>query len=155
MKSQTTQIECEEESKMGKPPTIAQAIKAIKKHRGTITYAARECKISRSTFYKMMKKDSSLAEAVEDAKESLLDLAEIKLYEKIEQGDLTAIIFTLKTQGYKRGWSQSPQVHRVEVSGPGGGPVQSEDVTLDDENRANRIMAILDAARTRRDRGDT
>lgn len=39
----------------------------------------------------------------------------------------------------------------VEMSGKDGKPIQTEDVSLTDDERAKRIAAILDAARARRD----
>ena len=41
---------------------------------------------------------------------------------------------------------------RTEVTGKDGGPVETNDVGLSDGERATRILAILDAARARRDR---
>jgi hypothetical protein len=41
---------------------------------------------------------------------------------------------------------------RKEVTGKNGGPIQVDDVGLTDEERAQRIATILDAARARRDR---
>jgi hypothetical protein len=43
-----------------------------------------------------------------------------------------------------------PPVQRQEVTGADGGPVQTEDVTMDNDERADRITAILDRARARR-----
>lgn len=40
---------------------------------------------------------------------------------------------------------------RVEHTGKDGGPIETSDASLTDEQRAGRIAAILDAARTRRD----
>lgn len=40
----------------------------------------------------------------------------------------------------------------VAVTGADGGPVEFEDVGLSDEERSHRIVALLDAARARRDR---
>ena len=42
-----------------------------------------------------------------------------------------------------------------ELTGKGGGAIKTEDVTLDDEQRADRITAIFDKARARRDRQDS
>lgn len=44
---------------------------------------------------------------------------------------------------------------RTELTGKDGGPIETADATLTDEQRASRIAAILDAARTRRDRQPT
>ncbi len=41
-----------------------------------------------------------------EARESSIDLAESKLIEAIKAGNLTAIIFFLKTQGKSRGYSE-------------------------------------------------
>ncbi len=38
--------------------------------------------------------------------ERLVDLAESRLVQKIGEGDITAIIFTLKTKGRLRGWTE-------------------------------------------------
>lgn len=43
-------------------------------------------------------------------------------------------------------------VDRAEVSGPDGGPIETADATLTDEERTNKLAAILDRARARRDR---
>lgn len=42
-------------------------------------------------------------------------------------------------------------VTRIEHTGPEGGPVQTHDVSLSDDERAARIMALLERARARRD----
>ena len=45
------------------------------------------------------------------------------------------------------------EIQKFEFAGPGGGPIQTKDVTeLTDDERADRIAAILDKARERRDR---
>lgn len=49
----------------------------------------------------------------------------------------------------KRDYNSAPQ--ELQLTGPAGGPIQTEDVSLTDEERAFRIAAILDAARARRD----
>ena len=56
-----------------------------------------------------------------DERESLLDLAEGSLFDQVRKGNITAIIFTLKTIGKHRGY-----VERQEVTGADGGKVQIE-----------------------------
>lgn len=65
--------------------------------------------INRSTFYEWRKEDPELDAMLNDESESLIDLTESKLIEKINYGDLTAIIFMLKTRGKNRGY-----IERVE-----------------------------------------
>lgn len=60
--------------------------------------------ISRQTFYVRKNSDPSLRERLEEAEESIIDFAESKLVEAVGEGDLTAIIFFLKTKGKKRGY---------------------------------------------------
>ena len=42
--------------------------------------------------------------------EKLIDLAETKLASRVERDDLESIKFTLRTQGRRRGWAETPQV---------------------------------------------
>ena len=60
--------------------------------------------ISRQTFYTRKNTDAELRERLEEAEEAIIDFAESKLVESIGDGDLTAIIFFLKTKGKKRGY---------------------------------------------------
>lgn len=82
------------------------------------TFAKKGCNVSatctalgidRATFYKWRKEDSELDAMLNDESESLIDFTESKLVEKIGEGDLTAIIFMLKTRGKNRGY-----IERVE-----------------------------------------
>lgn len=57
--------------------------------------------------------------------ENSIDRAEIKLEEKIQEGDITAIIFKLKTQGKKRGY-----VERQELTGADGDKLNSFTVEI-------------------------
>lgn len=60
--------------------------------------------ISRQAFYVRKNSDAELREMLEEADEAIIDFAESKLVEKINDGDLTATIFFLKTKGKKRGY---------------------------------------------------
>lgn len=60
--------------------------------------------ITRMTFYNWRKNREGLDEALSDVEESLLDFTESKLLEQIQEGNLTAIIFHLKTKGKNRGY---------------------------------------------------
>lgn len=74
-----------------------------------VTATCSALNISRKTFYDRRKKNHALAEKLDACEESLIDFAESKLMEHISDGDVTSLIFFLKTKGKKRGY-----VERVE-----------------------------------------
>lgn len=86
---------------------------AITDAQGLISVAARRLGIARSTIYSAIKKHASVREAVEDARERTTDLAEGQLFKKLQEGDLTAIIFYLKTQAKKRGYIERQERHHT------------------------------------------
>lgn len=85
---------------------------AITEAQGLISVAARRLGVSRSAVYNAVNRHKRVAEALQDARERTTDLAEGKLYSKINDGDITAIIFYLKTQGKTRGYvERQERVH--------------------------------------------
>lgn len=60
--------------------------------------------ITRKTFYEWREKYPKLNEALKETEESLIDFAESKLYSHIQEGDITSLIFFLKTKGKHRGY---------------------------------------------------
>lgn len=102
---------------------------ALTKSKGIVSQAAKMLGCSRVTIYKYIKEYATVQQAVEDARESIIDFAEVKLYEQINEGNMTAIIFFLKTIGRNRGY-----VERQEVTGANGGAIEVKHVTtLTDE----------------------
>ena len=98
-------------------------IEALKLNLGNITEACKASNVGRQTYYDWIDKDEDFKQQCEDVGESLLDLAENKLLEKINKYDTTSIIFFLKTKGKKRGYieKQEFEVHK---------PI--EDITFDE-----------------------
>jgi hypothetical protein len=92
-----------------------QVADAIKETRGFITYTARYLGCDRTTVYRYIDKYEICKQAVEDARGGFLDMAELTLYNKIKDGDITATIFALKTLGKSRGYSE-----RHELTGADG-----------------------------------
>ena len=67
-----------------------------------------------------MERYPSLKEVLSDAREDALDLAESKLMKAIDDGNITAIIFFLKTRGKSRGYSERSEFGH----GTGGEPIK-------------------------------
>jgi len=97
-------------------PNPSEYATAVMEAQGLISVAARRLGVDRSAIYQAAKKHPEVKQAIEDARERTTDLAEGKLFQKINDGDNTAIIFYLKTQAKQRGY-----VERQEVTGAEGG----------------------------------
>ena len=85
--------------------TEEQILEAISGTGGDISEIARRLGCARSTVYRYMDRYPSVAEAIEDEREELLDLAEEGLMKQVREHDLQAIIFVLKTKGKDRGYT--------------------------------------------------
>ena len=83
----------------------AEKIAEVYKKKGcNITATCAALNISRRTFYNKKEKSKTLQELLSEADESMLDFAESKLIEHINNNDITSLIFFLKTKGKKRGY---------------------------------------------------
>jgi len=71
--------------------------------------------IDRTTFYKWRKRDKKFDMMVKEIEEGVIDFVESALIEKINQKDLGAIIFFLKTKGKHRGWSEKENSVNVNI----------------------------------------
>lgn len=81
---------------------------------------------------------------------SFVDPALTALRQLVDNADqdsvrLSAIKDILDRAGYK-------PADKQQISGPDGGPIQTEDVGISDDDRAARIVAVLERARSRADR---
>lgn len=84
-------------------------VDAMIKNLGNVSKACELINIHRSTFYDYYNNDLEFKAQIDDIKNYALDFVEDKLFSKIKEGDIVAILFYLKTQGKKRGY-----VERVE-----------------------------------------
>ena len=100
---------------MGKAKLIKpKMIEALRELKGNVSKACEKCGITRQTHQNWMEADADYKQIVENIKEATLDHVENKLMELIDDGDTTATIFYLKTQGKKRGYVET---ERKEISG--------------------------------------
>ena len=82
---------------------------ALRNNLGHISKACTAANIHRQTYYSWLDKDPEFKQECADVEESLLDLAEHKLLQKIDSEDTTSIIFFLKTKGKKRGYVEKQE----------------------------------------------
>ena len=99
--------------------TVKEVEQAIKQKDGNISDIAEALGVARSTVYRKINKHPSLKQTLDDSRESLVDLAEGKLRTEVKKGNITAIIFTLKTLGKSRGY-----VERQELTGADNEPLK-------------------------------
>ena len=85
-----------------------QIRRAVFIHSGNMTLAAEQLGISRRTLYYWVDSDEELEDIRQEAIETRLDIAEEKLQQLIEQDNLIALIFYLKTKGRSRGYGNQP-----------------------------------------------
>lgn len=97
--------------------TAQRMIDAIHDARGFVTKAASLCGVSRTTFYNHLSKHPTVQEALEDEREVRHDFVENKLMSAIDDGNVTAMIFYLKTQCKDRGYVER---YQQELSGKDG-----------------------------------
>jgi len=85
-------------------------LEVLKSNLGLIASACLKFGISRQTYYNWYNSNKEFAEECENIIELNIDIAESALYDKIQNGDLTAIIFYLKTKGRGRGYSEKQEI---------------------------------------------
>ncbi len=125
--------------------TCQRIIKALGESAGLLTLAAKKAGVSYTTINRYAHDFISVQAAIQEAKESMLDFTEGKLYEKIKGGDTASILFYLKTQGKARGYTE-----RQELTGADGGNLKVE---IDGKSALLSAIARI-AARTETDSSD-
>lgn len=81
---------------------------ALTKSLGIVTSAVKLCGLSAETHRNYKRNDLEYRKAVEDIEEMVLDYGESKLLELINEKNVAAVIFFLKTKGKKRGYIEQP-----------------------------------------------
>ena len=74
--------------------------------------------MGRSTYYAWIDDDKDFENEVRDVNEELLDFAESQLMNHITKGNLTAIIFYLKTKGQSRGYIEKQYIQQKQMTAP-------------------------------------
>lgn len=106
---------------MAEKYTSDKMIKAIREKHGNLSAAARYLGCSRNTIARYIENYPTVKAVYDEERETLIDFAENQLFQQVKDGNITAIIFTLKTIGKSRGY-----VERQEVTGANGKPVETK-----------------------------
>ena len=85
-------------------------LKALENSLGVVTVACKQADIPRSTYYKWLKDDEEIAQAVKEIENIALDFAESQLHTQMKDGSTSATIFYLKTKGKKRGYVERSEL---------------------------------------------
>jgi len=124
--------------------TAEQVVAALNETKGLPAVAAEKLGCTVSTIYNYAKRYETVRAALTHQKEKRLDIAEGQLWSLINAGNITAIIFYLKTQGKHRGY-----VERQEVK------VSGEDIDAAIENELARLATRGQAEVTGETAGDS
>lgn len=122
--------------------------KALAATDGQVYLAAQRLGCAPKTIYNRIAAEPTLAQLLDELRGRFLDLAETSLRQAVVKGEGWAVCFTLKTLGRDRGYSE-----RHEVATPPGQPLQVENLSLTDEERAKRIQGIFERVQQRGELG--
>ncbi len=92
------------------PISYEKIAQVYAKKGGNLSATATALNIARKTLYNWRKNHPELDELLKDVDEAMLDFSESKLMEAIQEGNLTAIIFHLKTKGKSRGYIEGQEI---------------------------------------------
>lgn len=90
--------------KRSAPLSFKECEDALRLHSGHLANAAAYLGVSSHTLRLKVNKTPKLIELIDSMKEEVVDHAENQLFKLVLDGNITAIIFTLKTLGRKRGY---------------------------------------------------
>lgn len=112
--------------------TPQQMIEAVAATRGMVTFAAERLRCDPEAVRNYVKRHPAVAQALREERERTTDIAELKLFQAIQQGKAWAIMFYLKTQGKGRGY-----VERHELTGADGESIRIQLSWHDGASAAN------------------
>ena len=96
--------------------TPQQIADALHETRGMVFLAAKKLGCSDETIYNYAKRYKAVGDALRQQRGQFVDMAELKLWNAVNEGEAWAVQFALRTLGKGRGY-----VERQEVTGSDGG----------------------------------
>lgn len=99
--------------------TPKQVADTLIETRGMVFLAAKKLGCSDDTIYNYAKRYKAVGDALRQQRGQFVDMAELKLWNAVNEGDAWAVQFALRTLGKERGY-----VERSEVTGKEGGAIE-------------------------------
>lgn len=94
--------------------SIEEYAEALRQSRGLLSDAATRLGISRQAVQGRVARSPTLQEIRAEARESIVDMAESRLFDCVDRSEAWAIALVLKTQGRERGYvEKTEQTHAV------------------------------------------
>lgn len=87
--------------------TDNQIIEALKAAHGLIAVAARALGVDRRTIHNRASRSPAIRDALAEAREHIVELAEQRLFEKVDSGELPAVTFLLSRLARSKGYGDS------------------------------------------------
>jgi hypothetical protein len=106
--------------------TSAEVCDALRKTKGMQTMAAKLLGCDISTMWRHVQRSPTVAQVLKEEHEKVTDMAELVLYQQIQEAAPWAVCFYLKTQGKGRGY-----IERQELTGADGGPIKTLSISLE------------------------
>jgi hypothetical protein len=121
-----------------KKPTVEALLKVLAAKGGNLSETAKAFKVNRRSVYHWLNSSEAYKSAYEDQQESMIDFAESKLMQSINNGSDTATIFFLKTRAKSRGYVEKSEVDHTTK----GESINKEVEKLTDEELLERIEKL-------------
>lgn len=90
--------------------SVADVLPLVEPNKGNVAAIARQLGVTRGTIWNRCNESPTLMQALEDAREAMIDNAESMLYKKVLEGSTPELIFFLKTQGRRRGYFEKQEI---------------------------------------------
>lgn len=92
-------------------------VEAMEKSLGVVTQACKIVGVSRWTYYDYYNNDKEFQKEIDEIQNIALDFAESQLHKQISSGNISGIIFYLKTKGKNRGYIERTEQHMTYTEG--------------------------------------
>lgn len=118
-----------------------QVAQALHEAKGMITIAAQKLRCNPETVRNYIKRHASVAQACQDERDMMTDIAELALYRAIQNGEPWSVSLYLRTIGRHRGYVEKQELtHSGTITLTPERAAQLSDAELDDELKRRGLL---------------